>query len=121
MEDIKILLSAIWVCVMFSYLMGDVLRILSGNYKAGEIGGKKISQTQWLVMAVLMVIPVLMIFLSLALDNPVNRWANILVAAFFFITNLIGLPSYPATYNKLLIIVGLGFNLLTVWYAWSWI
>ena len=121
MVDVRIILSALWVCLMFTFLMGDMLRILSGNYKAGEIAGKKISQTQWLTMAILMVVPVIMVFLSLVLGNPVNRWANIIVAGFFFITNLIGLPSYPSSYNRLLIIVGLVFNVLTVWYAWTWI
>jgi len=121
MEDVRIILSAIWVCVMFTYIMGDVLRILSGNYKAGEIGGKKVSQTQWLTMTLFMVVPVIMVFLSLVLGYPVNRWANIILASFFFLINLIGLPSSPSAYNKLLIIVGLIFNILTVWYAWTWI
>jgi len=38
-----------------------------------------------------------------------------------FGVNLIGLPSYPGAYDKFLIIVGLVFNVLTVWYAWKWI
>jgi hypothetical protein len=54
---------------------------------------------------------------SLTLNDPVNRWANIIVAILFFALNLIGLPSYSAAYDKFLIIVGLGFNTLTVWYA----
>jgi hypothetical protein len=28
MEGVKITLSAIWVCLMLTYLLGDVLRIL---------------------------------------------------------------------------------------------
>jgi hypothetical protein len=35
--------------------------------------------------------------------------------------NLIGLPTYPSAYDKFLIIVGLVFNVLTVWYAWKWV
>jgi hypothetical protein len=31
------------------------------------------------------------------------------------------LPTYPSAYDKFLIIVGLVFNVLTVWYAWQWI
>ncbi len=67
-----------------------------------------------------MVTPVVMVFLSLALDYPVDRWANIIVAVIFLGFNLIGLPTYPSAYDKLLIIVGLVFNVLTVWYAWQW-
>jgi hypothetical protein len=120
MEDVKIILSASWVALMLTYLLGDVLRIYSGDYKPGEIGGMKISQDQWLGVAVLMVIPIVMGFLSLTLNYPVNRWANIIVAIVFLGFNLIGLPGYPSAYDKFLIIVGLGFNVLTVWYAWQW-
>ena len=121
MEDVKIILSALWVALMLTYLLGDVLRIYSGDFKAGEIEGKQLTKKMYLGMAILMVIPVVMVFLSLTLEYPVNRWANIIVAIFFFGLNLIGLPTYPSAYDKFLIVVGLGFNVLTVWYAWNWV
>jgi hypothetical protein len=121
MADVQIKLSAIWVALMLTYLLGDVLRIFSGDFKAGEIGGMQIGQNMYLGMAVLMVIPIVMVFLSLTLNQPVNRWANIIVAILFFVFNLIGLPTYPSAYDKFLIVVGLAFNVLTVWYAWKWV
>lgn len=121
MEDVQIKLSALWVVLMLTYLLGDVLRIFSGDFKAGEIGGLQISQIMWLGIAMLMLIPILMVFLSLTLNYPVNRWANIIVAIFFFLFNLIGLPNYSSAYDKFLIIVGLVFNGLTVWNAWKWV
>ena len=121
MEDVQIKLSALWVALMLTYLLGDVLRIFSGDFKAGEVGGVQISKAMWLGIAILMVIPIVMVFLTLTLGDPVNRWANIIVAIFFFGFNLIGLPTYPSSYDKFLIVVGLVFNLLTVWYAWNWI
>jgi hypothetical protein len=51
----------------------------------------------------------------------VNRWVNIIAAIFFFVFNLIGLPKYPSAYDKFLIIVGLVFNVLTVYIAWRWV
>jgi hypothetical protein len=75
----------------------------------------------WLGIAVLMVIPIIMVILSLILDHSVNRWVNILVAIFFFVFNLIGLPTYPSAYDRFLIVVGLVFNVLTVWFAWRWV
>ena len=121
MEEVKIKLSALWVALMLTYLLGDVLRIFSGDFKAGEIGGMQVTQGLYLGMAVLMVIPVVMVFLCLTLKYPVNRWANIIVPIIFFIFNLIGLPTYPSAYDKFLIIVGLVFNVLTIWYAWKWV
>ena len=119
-EEVKIKLSALWVALMFTYLLGDVMRIFSGDFEVGEIVGMQATQGLFLGMAILFVIPILMIFLSLTLNYPVNRWANIIVAIIFFVINLIGLPGYPSAYDKFLIIVGLVFNVLIVWYAWMW-
>jgi hypothetical protein len=120
MDAVKITLSGLWAALMLTYLLGDVLRIYAGDYKAGEIGGKQITQGMGLGIAVLMVIPIIMVVLSMTLNYPINRWANIIVAVFFFIFNLIGLPTYPSAYDKFLIVVGLVFNALTIWYAWGW-
>jgi hypothetical protein len=84
------------------------------------LGGLQISQELMLGMAALLVIPAVMIFLSVTLKHSVNRWINIVFAIFFFGFNLIGLPTYASAYDQFLIIVGLIFNILTVWYAWSW-
>jgi hypothetical protein len=120
MNDTKIILSAIWVALMLTYLLGDVLRIFSGDFKAGEIGGMQITQPMWLGIAVLMVIPILMVVLTLFLGQPANRTVNISVAVFFFLFNIVGLPTYPSLYDKFLIVVSLGFNALTAWTAWNW-
>lgn len=119
-EDSRIYLSGLWIALMLTYLLGDVLRIFTGDFKPGEIGGVKITQLMGLGIAALMVIPIIMVFLSLTVNYPVIRWANILLAIFFFIFNLIGLPTYPSAYDRFLIVVGLVFNVLTVWYAWNW-
>lgn len=120
MQETRIRLSGIWVALMLTYLLGDVLRIFSGDFNAGEIGEMQISQGMYLGMAILMVIPIVMVFLSLALKYKPNRWANIIIASIFFLFNLVGLPTYPSAYDKFLIVVGLLFNVLTFWYAWKW-
>ena len=120
MEEIKIKLSGIWVALMLTYLLGDVLRIFSGDFSAGAIGEMQISQGMYLGLAIIMVMPILMVFLSLTLKRKANRWANIIVAVFFFLFNAVGLPTYPSVYDQFLIVVGLVFNVLTVWYAWKW-
>jgi hypothetical protein len=121
MDEVQIKLSALWVALMLTYLLGDVLRIFSGDFTAGEIGGRQVTQGMYLGLAVIMVIPITMVFLSLTVPYPVNRWANIVVAILLFLFNLVGLPTYPSLYDKFLIVVGLVFNVLTVWYAWRWV
>jgi hypothetical protein len=120
MEEIKIKLSALWATLMLTYLLGDVLRIFSGDFQAGEMDGMGVTQAMYLGLAALMVIPAVMVFLSVTLRYRVNRWANIGIASFFFVFNLIGLPTYESAYDQFLIAVGLAFNVLTVWYAWRW-
>ena len=120
MLDTRITLSGLWVALMLTYLLGDVLRIFSGD--VARMGGtQQFTQAMWLGIAVLMLIPILMVVLSLTLPYPVNRWANIIVAVFFFLFNLVGLPTYPSAYDKFLIVVGLVFNVVTVWTAWNWV
>lgn len=121
MVEVPIKLSAIWVAVMLTYLLGDVLRIFSGDFEAGKIGGVRVTQAMWLGIAAFMVIPAVMVVLSLVLDQPLNRWANIIVAVVFFLFNLVGLPTYPSAYDRFLLAVSMGFNVLTVWTAWRWL
>jgi hypothetical protein len=120
MVDKRIVLSGLWVALMLTYFLGDVLRIFAGDFKAGEIGGMQPTQVMYLGIAIIMLIPIVMVVLTLTLKYPAIRWVNIVVAIFFFGFNLIGLPGYPGAYDKFLIIVGFVFNALTVWYAWKW-
>jgi hypothetical protein len=121
MPVVQIRLAGLWIVVMLIYLLGDVLRIFSGDMTPGEMEGRKVTQGMWLGIAILMLIPILMIFLSLTLGRPVNRWANIITAVAFLGFNLISLPTYPSAYDKFLLAVSLVFNAITVWYAWTWV
>ena len=118
MLDTRIILSGWWVALVLIYLYDDVLRICSGDF--ARMQTIQFTQAMWLGIAVLMLIPILMVPLSLVLPQPVNRWANIIVAVFFFLFNLVGLPTYPSAYDKFLLAVSLGFNVMTVWTAKNW-
>ena len=121
MVDTRIILSGLWVALMLTYLLGDVLRIFSGDFKGGEVMGMQASQAIWFAAALLMLIPIVMVVLTLTLNYPTIRWVTIIAAIILFGFNLIGLPTYPSAYDKFLIIVGLVFNAITVWYGWKWI
>jgi len=83
MEDVKIILSASWIAVMLTYLLGDVLRIYAGDFKPGEITGRPVTRNLLLGIATVMAVPIVMVFLSLTLSCPLNRWANIIAAVVF--------------------------------------
>jgi hypothetical protein len=121
MLETRIILSGSWATVMFLYLLGDVLRIYSGDTaRMFERGEMRFTQAMWLGIAVMMMMPALMVFLSLVLPQPISRWANIILAGFFLLFNLVGVPTYPSAYDKFLLVVSLIFNAVTVWYAWNW-
>ena len=120
MQDAQIRLSGLWVALMLTYLLGDVLRIYAGDVTPGEIRGVQLTQLMVLGIALLLVLPIVMVVVTLTVGQPFNRWANIVVAIGLFAFNVIGLPSYPGLYDKFLIVVGLTWNVLTIWFAWTW-
>jgi hypothetical protein len=119
MLDTRIILSAIWVVVMLIYLLGDVLRIYSGDMEKA-LAAADFPHYVWMVAAVLMLLPILMVFFTLVLSQPASRWANLIMAGFFILFNLVGLPTYPSLYDKFLLAVSMVFNGVTIWYAWNW-
>ena len=123
MVDVKIILSALWVAAMFVWQQGDVQRLYSGDFIPGEtkLGEMMSPEMLWMISAITMTIPVVMIILSLTLNYPVNRWANIIVGIVYTGYNLIGLPRYPSAYDKFLIFVSIVFTALIVWFAWKWV
>ncbi len=119
MSNTQIILAGSWVVATLIYLYGDVLRICSGDI-AKTMPQANFNQFTWLGIAVLMLTPILMVFLTLVLPRPAGRWANIIVAGFFLLFNLVGLPTYPSLYDKFLLAVSIVFNGVTMAYAWNW-
>ena len=120
MPDVQVKLAALWVAVMLTYLLGDVLRIFAGDFRPGEISGLKMTDAMWVGVAALMLVPIVMVLVSLTLDQPLCRWVNIVAATLLLVFNLIGLPSYAGMYDKFLIAVSLAMNAATAWIAWNW-
>jgi len=128
LEDIKInvklKLSALWISVMFCYLYGDYFGLYKpgtlDNMIAGQMGPLgATTQGVLLLTSILMAIPSLMVFLTLVLKPTVNRWANIILGAFYTITMLASMPgswNYYIFFGMLEMVLTLGI----VWYAWTW-
>ena len=119
--DMQIRLSILWIALMLIYLLGDVMRIFSGDFVGGEISGTKIGQWGWVGIAAFMLLPIVMVVLNLFLGPEVGRWVNIVVSVIFFLLNLFGIPSYVGYYDRYLLAVSLVVNVLIVRYAWIWV
>ena len=78
---------------MFCFTYADILAHMRADIIAGIIAGEfegiQINQEMLLASSILMLIPILMIFLSLALKPKANRWTNIIVGAVYVAINLI--------------------------------
>ena len=118
--EVRLRLAALWVALMLTHLLGDVLRLYSGDVTPGEIGGQQLGQSGWLGIAVVMLIPIVMVLLSVTLTGQALRWASVIAAVGLFAFNVIGLPGYPGLYDKFLILVGLVFYAITARSAWRW-
>jgi hypothetical protein len=124
--NIKIKLSVLWVTVMFLFAYVDIMgKYQTGHIEdimAGEVAGFQITQVWILGVIILMAIPSLMVFLSIALKPKVNRWANIIVGILYIIVVLgsffIGEP--PWVYYVFGSIVEAVLLSLIVVYAWKW-
>ena len=125
MEPVMIKISALWVGVVLSAHMGDVLRFyepgIIEQIIAGDVEGMTTTQKGLLLSAIFMAIPIIMAVLSLTLPYNANRWANIIFSLFFFVFTLIWLLTTKAPYKIFLGSVSLVFNALIVWYAWKWV
>ncbi|MFW9904323.1 MAG: DUF6326 family protein [Candidatus Thorarchaeota archaeon] len=126
MEEVKIKLSALWITLMFFYIYADILAYYTpGHIEAvisGEVVGLQINQVFLLTVAILMVIPSFMVFLSLVLEAKVNRWANKIIGILFIgiliITTLV--PGEIWLFGIIYTIGEAVLLVLIVWYAWKW-
>lgn len=105
---------------MLVYLLGDVLRIFSGDYEKTSFAKAKMGQGMWFLVSVIMLIPIVMIMLSLVLPYSAARTVTIVAGIALFLFNAVGLPTYPSWYDRFLIVVGLGINVMSVVVAWTW-
>jgi hypothetical protein len=121
MLDVQIKLSALWVALMLTYLLGDVLRFWSGDVTPGAFGGLKqeLVPVALFGIAILMLIPIVMVVASVTLTGQMLRWITVIAAVGLFLFNVVGLPTYSGLYDKFLIVIGLGWNAATAWYAWT--
>ncbi|MGD8584240.1 MAG: DUF6326 family protein [Chloroflexota bacterium] len=120
MLETRLVMVGLWVAVMLTYLLGDVLRVFAGDFEPGKIAGVEASQAMWLLIAAIMLTPIIMVVLNLLLNHPAIRWVNIVVAILLVLFNIAGLP-YPGAYDNFLILVSFVFKALILWQAWTWV
>lgn len=121
---VKFILSGLWVSVMLCYIYGDYF----GLYKPGKLQGMldghmgslgAITQGVLVGTSILMAIPAVMVFLTLVLRAPVNRWLNMILGIVYTAIMLLTMPGAWMFYI-VLGIIEVVLTLLIFWYAFRW-
>lgn len=119
--DTKIKLSTLWTVVMFTMVFADILTFMTPGALKEIVQGKTevtITQPLLLVFAILLEIPILMIWLSRQLRYTFNRWANI-IAAIITILFVIGGGAWYLHYLFFATVEVICMALI-IWHAWRW-
>ena len=123
MNDLRIKLSILWVARMLAGLQGDVIRYMEPGMLEDIINGTlemPITEDILAMMAIMMLIPIFMVFLSVELPYKYNRWLNIIVALVFIIIDATGFIIPRPLYENIMGIGYVVFCALIVWFAWKW-
>ena len=124
-KDRKVILSTLWIFVMFNYTYCDILGLMDSSllkqYLTGVVDGLELTERFLLMGAVLMEIPIAMILLSRILNYQVNRWANIVAASIktiaMVMTMFVGIPSL---YYMFFGTIEIATTIFIIYYAWTW-
>ena len=118
--DTRVLLSTLWIVVMFNMAYADILSLhIPGILEELALFAGETPITQLMLIGAIMTeIPIAMIFLSRILKYKVNRWANI-VAGVITIAYVVG-GGKPYPHYIFIATIEVVCMLLIIWYAWKW-
>jgi hypothetical protein len=120
----QVKLAGLWATVMFMYIYVDIIGFFQPGLIADILVGKvwvfDITQMWMLSSVMLMTIPSLMVFLSLALPTKANRYANIGMGAFHIILAMgLAVGEINAYYIFGSVVEAVLLSII-VWIAWKW-
>ncbi len=122
--NVKVKLSALWIAMMLLYIYADILSLFRpGQIEEmieGLMGPFPVTQGSLLTASILMIIPAVMVFLSLALKPKINRWVNIIAGVLYTLVNISNLIGESWVYYISFGTVAIALTLLIVWHAWKW-
>lgn len=130
-RDRGVLLSTLWIFVMFNYIYADILTLYFNpalrpdawqQFLSGQTEPIRTTQGFALVAAIVLEFAIAMVLLARVLPHGANRWANIIVA--LIETAAVALsaarPLYLNLYYIFFAVIEIACTLFIVWYAWTW-
>jgi hypothetical protein len=128
LEDWKIKIAVLWGIFGYAWVVFGALGIYEPGYIeqiiAGEIVGEgPITPEMILLLAIMLLIPPIMAFLSIILKNSISRWVNIIGGIVFAVFGLLDPIQYlerQSAYSAYVILIGIVqvvAAILIVWFA----
>jgi hypothetical protein len=120
---VKLKISALWASVMFCYIYADYFGLYVPGMLKRMLEGRMppfgpATQGVLLGTSLVMALPSVMIFLSLALKPNLNRWVNIIFGMVY--TVIILITMWDWAFYIFYGIIEVVLTSLIVWYAWKW-
>ena len=121
--EMKTKLSTLWIVVLFNMTFRDFHEFLRTGYLeellAMTSNGAQLSQGLLLAAAVVLQIPIGMIFLTQVLNVKVSRWAN-MIGAIIMIVGTVVNNLTPDFDDVFFYTVACAAMFAIIWYAWRW-
>ena len=119
---ITVQLSTLWVLVMFNMVYADILGFVTPGaiegLMTGYSGTVKLTQELLFVSALLLEIPIVMIYLSRVLKYKMNRLINIIASILTILFVVAGIE--PEPFFLLFVAIEVVLMLLIIRTAWQW-
>lgn len=121
---VKLKLAALWASLMFCYIYGDYFGLYQPGTLQSMLEGKMgplgpTTQGVLLGTSILMAVPSVMVFLSLAMRPLLSRVVNVVLGLLYAIIMAMSMPG-AWTFYLFLGVIEIMLSLLIVWYAWRW-
>lgn len=121
--NVKLVISSLWVAVMFCYVYGDYIEVYVPGVLANAMqvtSAKEAIQLEFFAVALLMSIPSVMIFLTLVLKPSINRGLNIIMPTLYVVLLIAVNLETTWVFYLYLTAIEILLSITTVWYAWNW-
>ena len=119
----KIKLATLWASVMFCYIYADYFGLFVPGQLAAMNKGVipplgRSTDGVMIFVSVMMAVPSLMIFLSVALPARPNRILNIIAGAVY--TAIIGMTMWSGAHFIFYGVIEIALTMLVLYYGWRW-
>lgn len=121
---VRFKIAALWTSVMFCYIYGDYFGLYKPGTLQGMLEGKMgplgaVTQAMLLGTSVMLAVPGVMVFLTLALPPALSRWLNVIFGVVYTVIMILTMPGEWAFY-VFFGIVEVVLTGLVAAYAWTW-